>query len=312
MKNHYFLISCLIMISYSQFALAQHKSADYTFAVEGGELKGTLTLPEDKAPYPVVLLISGSGPTDRDGNNPFMKNNSLKMLAEGLAEEGIASLRYDKRGIATGEALVKNEQDLRFNHYVDDASAAIKSLKEDKRFSSITVIGHSEGALIAKLSTGGDRIVSLAGAGRPVDLVLIEQLTKQAPNFVADASKVLDSLKMGFTVKNVNPMLQSLFRPSVQPYMISWLKHDPAAIIAELDKPVLIVQGESDIQVKAEDAQALRSAAPDAKFVSIAEMNHVLKKIGMDNIQENYSTYSKPELPLHPELIPYLVDFIKN
>ena len=124
-----------------------------------GTLYGTLALPQSRSRVPAVLIIAGSGPTDRDGNSPVFKgpNNSLKLLAEGLAAHGIASVRYDKRGIGeTGKAMqlaaektttVLREEDLSFENFIDDAVRWGKQLRADRRFSSLTVIGHSEGSL---------------------------------------------------------------------------------------------------------------------------------------------------------------------
>src|SRR5690606_11236335 len=126
--------------------------------------------PAGGAPSPVVLIIAGSGPTDRDGNSPLLpgQNNSLRLLAEGLAQRGIATLRYDKRGIAESANAELREADLRFNTYVDDAAALLSRLHDDARFSRVSVVGHSEGALIAVMAAqkaAVDAIVSIAGAG---------------------------------------------------------------------------------------------------------------------------------------------------
>lgn len=138
-----------------------------------GEIKGKLLLPEEGKLCPVVLLIAGSGPTDMDGNSSVgtIKNNSLKLLAEELAKNGIASLRFDKRGIASSAAAGKEEIKLRFDDYVNDVEGWIDYLAGDKRFVGITVVGHSEGALIGMVACCRrpevKGVVSLAGAGRP-------------------------------------------------------------------------------------------------------------------------------------------------
>jgi predicted alpha/beta hydrolase len=130
------------------------KSVEVHITTSTGTLYGTQIIPTSNVPEPVVLIIAGSGPTDRDGNNPLGgPNNSLKLLAEGLAGHGIASIRYDKRGIGESSAAGTKEVDLRFDTYVEDAALWIQQLQADSRFSSVTVIGHSEGSLIGMLAT---------------------------------------------------------------------------------------------------------------------------------------------------------------
>lgn len=277
-----------------------------------GDIYGTLTLPVHADNIPVALIIAGSGPTDRDGNNPFMKNNSLLQLAHQLAENNIASLRYDKRGIAESKQAALNEANLRFEDYVNDAKQWIELLKKDKRFSQVVVIGHSEGSLIGMTAAAGaDKFISIAGAGRPADQILKEQLAAQ-PQSVKDMSfPIIDSLKNGKLVVNVNPMLNALFRPSVQPYLISWFQYDPQQEIGKLKMPVLILQGTNDLQVTVDDANRLSAANPNSKLVLIENMNHIFKRVNADR-QENIKTYSNPQLPIDKELVAAIVAFVKS
>jgi hypothetical protein len=259
-------------------------------------------MPEAKTPVHVALIIAGSGPTDRDGNNPMMKNNSLKMLAESLAKNGIASLRYDKRGIAASKTAAASEADLRFETYIKDAFDWIELLAADKRFSTVVVIGHSEGSLIGMAASQNQKVskfVSVAGVGQAADKTIREQLAAQPPMVLEQSTPILDELVKGNTVENVPQMLMPLFRPSVQPYMISWFKYDPQKEIVKLKKPVLIVQGTTDIQVTVADANRLQAAKP------------VLKAAEADRMK-NIQTYSQPDLPLHPELAPAIVSFIQK
>lgn len=275
-----------------------------------GEIFGTLTTPDKFDKIPVALIIAGSGPTDRDGNNPMMKNNSLKMLAVELSKKGIATLRYDKRGVAESMAAGKTEADLRFDDYVHDAREWIELLKQDQRFSKVIVIGHSEGSLIGMLAAANaNQFISVAGAGQPADKILKEQLSAQ-PKEIQDLSfPIIDSLKNGKTVENVPPMLFALFRPSVQPYIISWFKYDPQAEIKKLSIPILIVQGTNDIQISAEDARRLSDAKPGAQLVFIDNMNHILKIADGDR-QANLATYTNPSLAIADELVKRITDFI--
>ncbi|WP_194776857.1 alpha/beta hydrolase [Pararhodonellum marinum] len=309
-------ISLLVLFLFSTSLWAANKEdtvfveAKITLQTKTGEIFGTLTSPEKIENIPVALIIAGSGPTDRDGNNPMMKNNSLKMLAHALSKNGIATLRYDKRGIAESKLAGKSEVDLRFDDYINDVKDWISLLKQDGRFSGIVVIGHSEGSLIGMIAaTNADRFISIAGAGQSADKLIKGQLSAQ-PKEIQDISfLVIDSLKMGKTVGNVNPMLYSLFRPSIQPYMISWFKYDPQEEISALHIPTMIIQGTNDIQVTVEDGQDLSKANPDAQLVLIENMNHIFKIVEGDK-QANLATYNNPDLPIANQLIELIVGFV--
>jgi pimeloyl-ACP methyl ester carboxylesterase len=280
-------------------------SGDQPLALEtaSGTVAGTLRLPAGADKPPVVLIIAGSGPTDRDGNNPAFPapNNSLKMLAEALAQAGFASVRYDKRGIGASSSAAPDESQLRFDTYVDDAAAWIARLKADPRFSSVAVVGHSEGALIGML----------AGVAEGPGAVLRKQLAgKLPPPLAADNERILASLEQGRTVAEVPPALAALYRPSVQPYLISWMRYVPSTRIAALRMPVLIVQGTADIQVDAGQAQALKAARPDAVLALIPGMNHILKDVPADP-QRQLASYGDPSLPLHPQLAPAIAGFLR-
>jgi len=279
---------------------------EQTLQTSTSELFGTLTVPILKGTFPVALIIAGSGPTDRNGNNAQMKNNSLQMLAKELAAQGIASLRYDKRGIGKSASAMISEEQLRFENYVEDAKDWAAQLKTDPRFRKLIIIGHSEGSLIGMLACEqADVFVSLAGAGRPIDVILKEQLAVQLDGkkkLLRAANEGLSKLKEGVLVEDAPVELFGLFRPSVQPYMISWMKYDPAVEISKLNIPIVIIQGSTDIQVSEEDARLLfEGHRLDSRLIIIEDMNHVLKIAPLDRTK-NIETYSNPELPLAPEL----------
>jgi pimeloyl-ACP methyl ester carboxylesterase len=282
-----------------------------------GKIAGTLLVPAISGPVPLVVIVAGSGPTDRNGNSPLIPgaNNSLKLLAEGLAERGIASLRYDKRGIGASAAAMVSEAALRFDMYADDAAGWVRRLRSDSRFSTITVVGHSEGSLLGMLATqraSADGYVSIAGAGRAADKILREQLGRQLPpDLLTFSNKALDALLAGHTVDSVPPPLGALFRPSVQPYLMSWLRVDPQVEIARLAVPVMIVQGTLDSQVPQADAQLLAHAQPKAKLLIVDGMNHVFKRAAADNAAQRAS-YGDPTLPDAPELVEGIASFVKS
>jgi len=276
-----------------------------------GTIAGTLLLPARGKSVPVVLLIAGSGPTDRDGNSVMLpgKNNALKLLAGALAARGIASVRYDKRGIGASAAAMTAEKDLRFDTYVDDAAGWIKLLRANPRFTKIVVAGHSEGALIGAIAAergGVAAYVSLEGAGRPADTVIREQLRPAlAPAMLAQADAILAQLKAGKLYSGDVPAgLENLFRPSVQPYLISWFKYDPALEVGKLHIPVTIVEGTADVQVTMADAEALKSASPSAKLVVVQGMDHVLKYApDTSSNAAILAAYSNPDLPVARQVI---------
>jgi len=288
---------------------------ELSIPVSGGQLKAALEMP-DKATGELVIIHAGSGPTNKDGNTIGAgSNNSLKMIAEGLAEKGIASIRFDKRGVGENTALVKKEEDLTFEVYVEDVKSIIDYAKKDDRFNEIHLLGHSEGALIMTIAAQQNDVASLisvAGIGRPADEVLMEQLSASLPqNLLSESEKILQQLKAGNEMKTVSPQLQSLFRPSVQPYMISWLKYDPQHEISNVNVPIIILQGKKDIQVTEEDAKNLHAANNDAIIHYFDKMNHVLKDVEGDR-EQNLASYYNPDLPLTKGLIEEITDFIKQ
>ena len=282
-----------------------------------GRLAGTMEIPAACAPHTVALIHAGSGPTDRDGNSKGLpgRNDSLKMLAEALAERGIASVRFDKRGLAGSAAAgPRSERDLRFSTYVEDAARWLDHLAADPAFRNIVAIGHSEGSLVEMLAVGtrpAVAFVSLAGAGRKAGTILREQLARQATGTLLErANQIISELEAGREVTDVPAPLAALFRSSVQPYLIDWFSRDPAEAIRALKLRPLIVHGSTDAQVAIADAQALAAARPEGELVIIEGMNHVLKQIGGD-LTAQLASYSDPNLPLHPALADRIARFVK-
>jgi len=281
-----------------------------------GNLSGTLSVPNDTAKTPLVIIIAGSGPTDRDCNSILgIQTYAYKMLAENLVKSNISTFRFDKRGIAKSQGAMTKESDLRFETYIDDVIALINQFSKDKRFSEIILLGHSEGSLIGIIAAEKSSVsafISVSGVGRSADKILQLQLKDQLPfNLLIESNKIIDSLKAGKTVSVVSQQLQAIYRQSIQPYMISWFKYDPSVEIQKLKIPVLILQGNTDLQVPIEDAKMLSTAKPDAKLVVFDNMNHVLKESDA-NLKNNKATYNNPDLPLKTGLTDTIVSFIKN
>jgi alpha-beta hydrolase superfamily lysophospholipase len=253
-----------------------------------------------------------------DGNSigTGLTNNSLLYLARELAANGIASVRYDKRGIGKSSAAGTKEEELRFDHYIDDASAWADKFAGDTRFSKVIIAGHSEGSLIgmvaAKRSKAVKGYVSISGCGSPAYEILEKQLQSQPAQIQKESAEICKELREGRTVAQVPFYLAALYRQSVQPYLISWFAYNPALEIAKLDIPVLILQGDKDIQVGVEEAEKLHAAHPSSSLYIIKEMNHVLKHCDTMQQMAQLATYSKPELPIKPELVSHIVEFVKE
>ena len=289
------------------FALAQEEII--VLETPTGNIEGTLLVPSKKN-APLVLIIAGSGPTDRDGNSGSLKNNSLKMLAQGLYDNNIASLRFDKRGVAGSLSAYKSE--LRFEDYINDVEQWTKVLKNDSRFSSVIILGHSEGSLIGMIAAQKgmvEKYISMAGPGVTMQATLRRQLADQPPYILSMSLPIIEELEKGKTVDSVPPLINALFRPSIQPYLISCFKYDPAIEITKVKCPILIIQGTTDIQIPVNEAEILASANSNSQLVIIEGMNHILKEAEAHRLL-NLQTYGDPNLELKQGLIESITRFI--
>ena len=274
-------------------------------------IDGTLLIPETSDQIPLAIIIQGSGPTDRNGNQNMQKNNSLRFLAEGLVENGIASFRYDKRIVKLLKKGLLDEMDITFDQFIDDANSIIDYFKNDERFSKIVIIGHSQGSLVGMIAAQGkaDGFISIAGAGQEIDDVIVDQLEKQAPGLKDNARLAFDDLRVNGFAINYSPALSSIFRPSLQPFLLGWMKYNPQEEIAKLNMPVMIINGTKDIQVDVSEAEKLKYASPLAQYVVIENMNHIFKEILGDSL-ENSKSYNEFNRPVIPVLIEKISVFI--
>ena len=290
------------------------KEIEITSAV-GSKLYGTLLSKNNQ--QPLAIIVAGSGPTDRNGNSTISAaTNEYQMLAYALDSQNIATFRYDKRGIAKSAYAGMKESDLVFDDYVKDAKKIFDYLHDTLGFKNIYFVGHSEGSLIAMLASEKEKVkgyISVAGAGRPIDEVLEEQMQKQPlPDSVKQQIPVIfNQLKEGKEVNNIPQMLSPLFRKSIQPYIISWLKYSPQNEIKKLNCPILILQGGCDIQVKEVDANNLHEANKKSTLDIIPNMSHTLKNAGENCVNEN-KTYTDGSMPLDRTLVEDIVSFIKK
>ena len=300
----------ILLFFISLEAFSQEKNYDSLQVTIDPEVQGTLLSPKGENQPPLAILIAGSGPTDRDGNQAQLKNNSLKYLAEGLAQKGIATFRYDKRVIAQINKATVQEEKMTFEDEVNDALLVVNHFKD--KYKKIILIGHSEGALIGLLVAQKvvvSKFVSISGAGNSSATLIEEQIGKNAPQLKEESQKIISQLRKGELVENISPYLAPVFRKSVQPYLISWFKYEPAKEIAKLQIPILIVQGTNDLQVEDKEVQLLKEAQPKAQLLLIEGMNHVLKKV--KTLEENQLSYLNPDLPISGELVEGIASFIK-
>ena len=288
---------------------------DAMVAVDGGDdnlLYGSLLRPEGNGGFPTVLILPAQG-ADRNGNPPGgegARPDTYKLLARDLAAKGVASLRIDKRGVGASAKAIGREEDLRFSTYVDDAVTWIKFLKAQPMVNCLAVLGHSEGALVAALAAQKIKVcavIEMSGAARPAAAVLAEQLKVAQATAGMDkdnydkATVILNSLANGKTVADTPPKLQALFRPSVQPYLISWLTVNPIEPL-KTAPPTLVLQGGADRQLDLGDAQKLAAAPKLARMVMIPGADHDLKmKAAGDGPG-----------PLSPQASTVIADFLKR
>ncbi|CAM1347564.1 alpha/beta hydrolase family protein [Tenacibaculum insulae] len=271
---------------------------------DGVELPGTLTFTKEKSP--LLIWVHGSGAVLRDGGKP----QYIKQFREAVNQENIAFFSYDKRS-ANKNNLVFLQQGVLFNDFVSDAKKVVNHFKDDKRFSKIILVGHSQGSLISMLiSKNVAKYISLAGPGETIDKTLIRQITKQSAEFGKITEAHIKELKETGNIKNVNPNLMSLFAPQNQPFFKEWISLNPLEEIKKITIPTLIINGDKDFQVLVNDAKALHNANQKSKLVIIPNMNHLGKHIEKD--EDNMKSYTNPDFPISKKLINTVVTFVKK
>ena len=295
-------------------------AAESPYTIHSGplELGGTLTVPRGASgAVPVVVIIAGSGPTDRNGNSVMgIRPNCYAQLAWRLAERGIASLRYDKRVLPATKGAVDISR-LTLDDFAADARAAAESLARDARFSRVVLLGHSEGSALALIAARQGppvaSVISVSGLGRSLGVVMREQLTRQfdSATLVRYDTAMAQYLR-GEQPKDVPAQLGPLFVPINLSFMKSLSSFDPPVAIRGVRQPVLIVQGGRDLQVTVADAERLHAARPDAQLVVIPMANHVLKQVTDTTLIGQMPAYQNPALPIMPDVVNAIADWIRN
>ena len=297
------------------FCFLKSFSQDTNFIIQdvaiNNLIDGTLLTPKEIEKPNLVIIIGGSGPTDRNGNQTFLKNNSLKKLAESLSSNNIATYRYDKR-IVKQIKQGNIDQNIMFDDFVSDAISVLNHFKENQSFNHIFILGHSQGSLVGMLAAEGraDGFISLAGVSQSIDNIVIEQIAKTYPSLSKDAERVFSYLRIGEKTDNYPTELASVFNKDIQSFMMNWMQYNPQEEIKKLKMPVLIINGTKDLQVEPKEAQRLNEAVPSSSLNIIENMNHVLVTIEGDNL-ENSKSYNESFRKISPELIEVILRFVK-
>jgi pimeloyl-ACP methyl ester carboxylesterase len=319
------LLLALVAVAASLDAAAQPAADLREKSIEArgplAPLRGTLLSPA-KPGAPVVMIVPGSGPTDRDGNNPMGVNAATyRLLARDLAARGIATVRIDKRGMFGSAKAVADANAVTIPDYAADVHSWVGAIRRTTGVPCVWVLGHSEGGLVALTAAQGGREVQgicglllVATPGRPVGQVLRDQLRANPANapILDQALAAITKLEGGGRVDpgSLRPALQPLFNESVQGFLISAFAQDPARLIAATKMPVLVLQGERDLQVGVQDARLLAQAKPAAQLVLLPDTNHVLKAVLTDDPAANMATYANPGQPLAPGVVDAIVRFV--
>jgi pimeloyl-ACP methyl ester carboxylesterase len=291
------------------------RQSDFSFTTAGLTLRGTLTLPATPGPWPAAVIIAGSGPTDRNGNSAAgVGANTYGQLAAALAARGIATLRYDKRGLpsSTGTFAMATTT---LHDFAADATAAARALAARDDVSKVVLAGHSEGGMLAMLAARAGApvagLVLIAAAGRDATTILREQLARQLP---PELLAQFDTAWAGYVADSgtyrAPPALQSPFLPVNRRFIQSWQAIDPVALLRSIAVPTIVVQGETDVQVTPADARALGGARSDVRVVLLPGVNHVLKASNGATAQAQMVAYTDPSLPLGPGVVDAIATWI--
>lgn len=306
-------ILTILIVMFSSFSFSQEKPSFTASELSITKwIDGTLLSP-DSGSKTLAIIIAGSGPTDRDGNQNFLVTNNLKKLAIALTNNGITTFRYDKRIVKQ----IRNgniDKNIKFDDFITDAISVVNYFKKQNTYKNIYVIGHSQGSLIGMIAAQqgkADGFISLAGAGQTIDNVITDQVEKTAPMFTEDTKRIFEVLKNGQTTTDFPPALASVFNLDVQPFIANWMSYNPQEEIKKLNIPVLIINGTKDLQVSVDEAKLLSEASKNSQLKIIDKMNHVLFIIEGDD-QENAKSYNDHAGKVSEELINTIVQFIKK
>ncbi|GAA0733338.1 alpha/beta hydrolase [Aquimarina litoralis] len=305
----------IFLIALTTICLAQEKEEkEYNSAVVRVNrfIEGTLATPYSDDKVPLVIFIMDAGAINREGNDRMSKNDAFKLLATQLAKQGVASYRYDKR-LFKIDAFGIRENEISIDHFIEDAAAVVSYFQKNGNYTKIIIAGHGQGSLIGMIAAKNnvDGFISIAGNAQSIDQIVVQQLEKQAPGLDKSAAVAFSDLKEKGRAMNYDPALESIFGYQLQPFMKSWLKYTPSEEIKNLDIPILILQGDKDLQVEVSEAEKLKEAVPNAEYVLIENMNHILREIKGSRL-ENHKSYNEYWLEIMPEVTTTIASFAKK
>ena len=302
-------IKTLIVIVLFTSQLTSQNILEFNVSINK-HVSGTLLKSEKEINSKIVILIGGSGPVDRDGNQSFMKTDMLKKLAFSLSKKGLATFRYDKRIV--NQIIAGNiDKNMMFDDFVDDAVSVVNYFKS--KYKTIVIAGHSQGSLVGLLCLDPNvsGFISISGVGSPIDKIIESQISKTAPLLLEDTKKTLEIMRNGNITEDFPIALSSIFNIDIQPFMINWMQYNPSDIIANVSIPCLIINGDKDLQVEVEEAKILNNSAKNSELLIVKNMNHVLVDIKGDELS-NAKSYNNPNLEIVPSVCEKIIDFINK
>jgi len=303
------LIKTLIVIISFTSQLSSQNVLEFNIPINKN-VSGTLLKSEKELNSKIVILIGGSGPIDRDGNQSFMKTDMLKKLAFSLSKKGLATFRYDKRIV--NQIISGNiDKNMMFDDFVDDAVSVINYFKS--KYKTIVIAGHGQGSLVGLLCLDQNvsGFISISGVGSPIDKIIESQISKTAPLLLEDTKKTLEIMRNGNRTEDFPIALSSIFNIDIQPFLINWMQYNPSDIIANVSIPCLIIIGDKDLQVEVEEAKILNNSAQNSELLIVKNMNHVLVEIKGDELS-NFKSYNNPNLEIAPNVCEKIIDFINK
>ncbi|MBL7712446.1 MAG: alpha/beta fold hydrolase [Chitinophagaceae bacterium] len=307
----------IALLGCSRMLQAQENAGSgFTITRNNTTLYGTLVKPAGvKKKVPVVLLISGTGQMNRDLNLGLGRgSDAYKMLADSFAAAGIASVRFDKRGVGASEAALKHDSLLQFEDHILDVIACLEKIRSSRQFGPIYLAGHSEGALVALIAANRFKVqgvICMETLGERSDIALGKQLNKNTPGKPTEVDTLLSQIRAGRRVRVQNKYLVTVFRPSIQPYMSSLFSYDPQAEIKKVTVPVLLINGTHDLQVPTDNTRLLQEANPAVSVKLIPGMNYMLKEVP-EELEKNIASYNDPSLPLSAALAEEMIRFCRS
>jgi len=284
------------------------------------ELPGTLLIPESSSTYPaIVILLSGSGTSDRNGNNFSVpgRSDSLALLARALASRSVASFRFDKRGSGEAYAMAESGLSVSLDRHIEDAARIIGEFIRSGLYSRTIVVGMNEGAWIGaaalnRLKSQGlfaDGLAAIAVSGeRPLDL-LQSSLEGLSPALQQEASAITEAILSDRPFSQPSEQLADFFAPQRIHWLKSWLAFDPAREFAQVEVALLLIYGAKDLQVSRPAFERLLDARPQAAARSIPSMNYALKLVKSET--ENYDSFTNPAYPVPEALVDLLAAFAR-